>query len=372
MRQLKSRAWPRGLLGLGIAALLACAAWATLVGAMRLIDPLDKAVQPASELALRGAGLPKAPVAGVARAGTRLVAVGARGLILVSVDAGGSWRQAPSPVSTDLVSVRFVSATTAWVVGHDAVILRSDDGGENWRRVHDGRSVLKLLREAYPAATAPKLAQEVEAGAQQSATADVWPAPFLDIWFENAQSGFAVGAFGLILRTSDGGQHWQPWLEHVDNEKRFHLYGMGGRPGQVYLAGEQGLLLRLNASGDRFERVETPYNGTYFGVQLVGANKLLAFGLRGNAFASDDAGLRWQKIETGVDSNLVAAIEADGDVLLVSQAGEVLALSPDAKTAKGQQVPAGGDVFAAVALADHRVAVARASGPAVMAWPASQ
>ena len=65
-------------------------------------------------------------------------------------------------------------AVAAWAVGHDAVALRSTDGGASWQRVLDGRALLKLLREHYaPSVGAPdagKVREEVERWAAQSAT----------------------------------------------------------------------------------------------------------------------------------------------------------------------------------------------------------
>eukprot|EP01041_Mallomonas_annulata_P040423 gene40423-64322_t len=74
----------------------------------------------------------RAMVSGVASQGGRTIAVGPRGLILLSEDGGVSWRQVGSPVSTDLTTVRFASSGVAWAVGHDAVALRSPDGGASW------------------------------------------------------------------------------------------------------------------------------------------------------------------------------------------------------------------------------------------------
>ena len=90
----------------------------------------------------------KSMVSGVASQGGRTVAVGPRGLILLSEDGGGSWRQVGSPVSTDLATVRFAGPNVVWAVGHDAVALRSTDGGASWERMLDGRTVLRLLRES--------------------------------------------------------------------------------------------------------------------------------------------------------------------------------------------------------------------------------
>ena len=69
---------------------------------------------------------------GLASAGKRIVAVGQRGHILYSDDAGKSWRQAEVPVSSDLVAVSFPNATNGWAVGHDGVVLRTTDAGVTW------------------------------------------------------------------------------------------------------------------------------------------------------------------------------------------------------------------------------------------------
>ena len=38
------------------------------------------------------------------------------------------------------------------------------------------------------------------------------PNPFLDVLFSDASEGFVIGAFGLVLRTRDGGKSWEPWI----------------------------------------------------------------------------------------------------------------------------------------------------------------
>src|SRR5215469_14097420 len=91
-----------------------------------------------------GADLRKAPawrsqapestlILGVAHAGPRLVAVGARGMVLLSDDDGTSWRQAKTvPVRSTLTAVSFIDSKSGWAVGHDGAILATNDGGETW------------------------------------------------------------------------------------------------------------------------------------------------------------------------------------------------------------------------------------------------
>jgi photosystem II stability/assembly factor-like uncharacterized protein len=307
-------------------------------------------------------------ISGIARRGDRLVGVGAAGIILLSLDGGAEWKQVPSPVSSDLVSVKFIDDTLVWAVGHDAVALRSTDGGANWERMLDGRSVLQLLESTYSEraakgdALAQEMLKELSRSAKQSATPGVLPAPFLDLWFGEGGEGYLVGAFGLILHTADGGKRWEPWSERADNEKRFHLYGATGDGQQVYLVGEQGLLLTIDRQQQRFVKVTTPYAGTYFGIDAAPA-RLVAYGLRGNAYVSRDEGRTWQKIDTATDAHIVAAVKAGDDrLLLVSQAGQVLALNGTELKASPLQVSSTGEVLGAASAGSRGLAFAQING----------
>lgn len=358
----------RPLLAGLLVALVGLAGWVAAAGDARrsLPDPLDIAVKPVSPA-------PKGVTSGIARQGDRLLAVGARGLILLSTDGARSWAQVASPVATDPVTVKFTGANTAWAVGHDGVALRSIDGGASWQRLLDGRALLKLLNTAYAERVkngepgAEGVAKEIQRAVAQSATPDVLPSPLLDVWFADANEGYLVGAFGLLLRTQDGGQTWQPLIEHADNERRFHLYTVSGQGDHRWIAGEQGLLMRWDAARSRFVKVATPYNGSFFGLQ-VGPRQRVAFGLRGNAFASDDDGARWRKIDTGTDANLVALVPLPtsatdaGRFLLVSQAGQLLLVNPGSSKAVALQRPFTTEVYGAVAGKPGSLALAQVNG----------
>lgn len=341
------------LAALAVSAIVATAATSS---AGRLPDVLDTPT-------LVRAAAARAMVSGIAASGATLIAVGPRGTLLRSTDGGAQWQAVAVPVSADLTSVRFSSSDTAWAVGHDAVILKSTDGGATWARVLDGRVLLKTLQQA--AQGDPRLAKDVERTMAQSASPDVWPTALFDLMFIDAERGFAVGAFGLLLATTDGGKTWQPASDRTDNERGFHLYAIQGEGGRPYIAGEQGVLLRLDAMGQRFVRVETPYKGSFFGLATAG-NAVLAFGLRGNAFLSLDAGGSWRKLETRTDANLVSAALRDDAMWLATQGGDILAGSVASDKLAVLASAPGPDLYGAVALEPGRFAVARLNGVATI------
>lgn len=339
--------------------ILGVAAVAATASRDRLPDVLD---MPAQE---RDASQ-RRPATGVAASGRTVLAVGPRGLVMRSVDAGQSWAQVTAPVSADLTSVRFSANGTAWIVGHDSVILRSDDAGATWRRMLDGRELLKHLRAA--AGANEHLKRGIEKAMAQSATPDVWPAALLDIAFVDARRGFAVGAFGLLLSTQDGGATWAPWLDRADNERQYHLYAVTAGEAGVFIAGEYGLLLQLDAAGQRFARMKSPYEGSFFGIAASG-ERLVVHGLRGNAFVSDDAGARWQRLETSTDANIVSASVDAGHLWLATQSGQILAAAGAATQMQPLASAPGSELYGAVQLKDGRFAVARMGGVSTLESP---
>ena len=257
--------------------------------------------------------------------------VGAHGTILLSEDAGATWKQAAVPVAADLTTVRFTGPGVAWALGHDGVALRSVDRGATWSKVLDGRTLLALLNNHYRGlaargdAGAVAVLDEVKRAAAQSATPDVLSYPFLDISIDAGGEGFLAGAFGLLLHTRDGGKSWEPWLERADNDRRMHLYALERAPdGVFYLAGEQGLLRRYDRAAGRFAKLESPYTGTFFGLKAGDAG-LAAFGLRGSAFVSADGGTSWKQVALGTEATVVDAVAcAPGEMAFVTQDGRVL------------------------------------------------
>lgn len=281
-------------------------------------DPLQTPAMP-SRLAAAGSML------AVAHVGDHLVAVGRRGLIVVSDAAGTKWTQATVPLSSDLVAVHFPTAEHGWAVGHSGVILHTNDGGYSWTSQADGRSLSKVISQAYlsrrndGAQVDKKLAEQarrlVEDGPIQ---------PLLSVWFRDERVGFVVGAFGLIFRTEDGGKTWVAWMDRIDNPKGLHIYSVCGTTQDVYIAGEQGLMARLPMGESRFRTLRTPYEGSYFGV-AANTDVLLIHGMRGNASLSVDAGATWKQIKLPSRSGITAAeIAPDRQLVLVTQTGEWL------------------------------------------------
>lgn len=222
--------------------------------------------------------------------GTSMVVAGERGHILHSRDSGHNWQQAQVPSRVLLTGLYLLDEKTGWAVGHDATILKTEDGGKQWR----------------------KLFSDPEA-----------EAPLLDIWFGDARHGIAIGAYGLMYRSDDGGESWQ--RHQVNGEDDYHLNQISqGKDGTLYIAAEAGMVYRSEDGGESWQTLDSPYHGSLFGTLPIDGESLFLYGLRGHLFRSSDRGATWQPVATGTTAMITGALRRGSQCLFTGLSGVLL------------------------------------------------
>jgi photosystem II stability/assembly factor-like uncharacterized protein len=278
----------------------------------------------------------------------RVIAVGERGHIMVSSDYGENFQQARVP-SRQMLTAVHIGTKQAWAVGHDGLILASGDGGGSWRIQRDGLAVQAQVnleaREQAHTRVAHLLAAEPMPGAdraqydldleeaqwdledaEETLTEPVFTSPLLDVWFVDDLEGWAVGAFGTALHTQNGGQQWQDISHGLDNPDEFHFNSIvGDSQGSLLIAGESGTLFRSLDSGNTWQRLSSPYVGSWFGALYDQQHQRFSiFGLRGSLYQSSDKGDNWQLLAPENHLSLAGGDTAEGVTVLVGSVGAVL------------------------------------------------
>ncbi|MCK5769700.1 YCF48-related protein [Algiphilus sp.] len=235
---------------------------------------------------------------GLARDGAGFVAGGAKGRILTAESARGPWTDAEVGETHGSPVTRIVAVDDGrmFAVGHNLMILRSTDGGGSWQNVHVDLDV---------------------------------PEPLLDIAkVPGGDRLVAVGGFGQYLESGDGGDTWTS--RRIEAFNGSHLNDIViGADGTLLIAAERGLLLRSRDGGQTWDPLELDYPGSMFGALSLGDGRWLAFGMRGNAFLSEDNGDSWQAVDTGISDSLFGGTQlADGRVVLVGAMHTILIATP--------------------------------------------
>lgn len=322
----------------------------------------------------------------LAWAGQRLLAVGERGAIVYSGNQGKDWTQARVPASVTLTAIHFPSPRNGWAVGHDGLILASQDGGQTWTRQFDGNDANALmlaaaqvrLRDAQAARQDTAAVQRLEDALEDAkAGAAFGPSrPLFDVWFGSDSDGYAVGAFGQVFHTGDAGRHWALVDIAAVNPDGLHINAVTGHAGALLLAAEAGKVFRLDAGAAAWQRLDTGYAGQLFGVRAfqdgAGASVILAYGFGGNVFRSSDQGRHWRAIPSGTKKSLTASVLlADGTLYLAAADGRLYKSSDGGLSFSAG--PAAASQASALALADNgrTLIVAGAGGAVRYPLPAS-
>ncbi|NCF20795.1 MAG: hypothetical protein GWP63_21400 [Haliea sp.] len=332
-----------------LAALLAVMVtpWSSGVWAAKKYDVLELPAVP-SELAT------KSLIYTIRKFDGRHFATGHRGHILYSDDGGENWVQAEVPVRSAILDVYFPSPELGWAVGHEGVILHSSDGGKSWVKQFDGirygqeglALYQKMAAEDPNEPLYPYLVEEMEFAISQGADK-----PLFKIRMHTTTSGHALGAYGMILRTEDGGKNWKHVLHHMENDSFYHVFDFAQLPGDrmFFLSGEAGLLMVGDATLDTpsGKRVHTvPWEGSFFTSNDTVDRAIVMGGLRGRMFRTEDLGANWEVVEKPPTSALVDSTRLSNDNLVfVGIAGEVLLSTDNGHSFSRLPINPGGMVF---------------------------
>ena len=161
-------------------------------------------------------GTPPSPAPGV-----HAWAVGEPGVILATSDGGAVWKRQPFFLPQRGVDVAFADASTGWLATDAGTVLRTTDGGTGWTVVEQAPMIVKavaavgagrvcVVGEAQEAAgepVAPVLLRTDDGG-------ETWrrsrfdAAQLVDVAFADERRGVLV-ALDRVWSTRDGGRTWR-------------------------------------------------------------------------------------------------------------------------------------------------------------------
>ncbi len=270
-----------------------------------------------------------------------------KGGIWGTTDGGATWEIQEKIEKPANLRFFFVSPTIGWAVGwrwrHDpmwgytltgAVIFHTSDGGKTWITQFDKPGKKLALLDAF--FVSPDLGwvvgsngfvmHTVDGGKQWIQQKSSTKFRLEKVQFVDSKMGWAIGVKGgateifdkpeeqeegIILQTSDGGEHWHTQWTKRDrwlNGLFFLNRKNGWATGKTFVRGERGLILHTNNGGNSWMENETAENfpaepfffDKYHGyTQLLTQTNYLITKER-LLFLTDNGGKTWESQKVGV------------------------------------------------------------------------
>lgn len=280
-------------------------------------------------------------------------AVGDSGLILKTTDGGNTWLNRSLPMVDELFDLQVIDLNTAWIGGENGFVRRSTNGGNSWTSINTGYSFnvfivdftdvsngiifgengagrrttdggITWMQISLPGFSnyidiyrlTPNAAWVVREDGKIAKTTDNinWTlittgitTPLKGIWFESILLGWAVGAEGRILKTSDGGDTWT----NVESgtTKNLNSICIDGPQGGL-IVGNFGKVLkydRLTSTWSGNEYISNTLNDIYFVDDNIG----WAVGNLGVILKTTNKGFTWTRQTNNFTDDLLSVFMID-------------------------------------------------------------
>jgi photosystem II stability/assembly factor-like uncharacterized protein len=288
--------------------------------------------------------------------GSTLVLVGDKGTIVRSGNGGESWSVIASPVAGKFAQL--VKAGGKLIASDGKAGVESADGGKTWSEVADPATLEGLPAIAKPGACDNRLPAAGEACKFVRQVTTNLGLPNVKSFTFKGDIGLAVGEFGLVALTNDGGATWRATsgfplrglqafatrgktiaaigkdlaVSSTDGGKTYSQALLPAKigaiqtakvlaDGSVIAAGTKGTILK--ATGNLSSWIPLPtypknnvkYNGLY---EVNGV--LYGTGAKGEIDRSENKGASWRPIATGVKSPILSVTGEGNTVLAIAAA----------------------------------------------------
>lgn len=233
------------------------------------------------------------------------------GKILHTSDGGETWQLQESGTENALMDVEFLDKSHGWVVGANNTVLKTENGGKEWETFNPPAEVIEDATEGiidteeailnaihfldlingWAVGEYGMVYRTNDGGITWvKKNAGITFGDYLfDVHFATPEKGWIVGIGGRIFRTDDGGEHWAPFTSPTENA----LYTISSTNGQVLAAGTKGTLLMCNSNEWKHCDSHLPSLSWFRSIKFINENSGWIVGGTGTILRTTNGGKEW-------------------------------------------------------------------------------
>ncbi len=228
-------------------------------------------------------------------------------------DAGQSWQLQQYGSSKFITRVKMIDSLVGWAAGGDAIYFRTTDGGQSWQWYFVGSQLFTDLygmaplsdQECFAAAGVPSgfpggqgyIFHTTNGGNDWTILKHDTTYDYLDILFLDNNHGVVVGGLDdepfspIVLYTDNAGQTWTD----VTPDFGYTLRAITSAGNNLWAVGKFGTVIHSSDGGLTWELQNTPTQVTLFDVEFSDESHGVAVGDSAVVLYTDNGGITWQR-----------------------------------------------------------------------------
>ncbi|HZV70760.1 MAG TPA: YCF48-related protein [Saprospiraceae bacterium] len=225
--------------------------------------------------------------------------------VMHSIDAGATWIETSGPTRNLIQDVYFINRNTGFAIGQKGLILRTVNGGENWEDISFGdKSYLSIhglnMNDLWMGSN-QRIYHSADAGLHWNESG-VFPAGsgnINDVLAISANRIIAASSTGKIFLSKNAGMTWDS-VYNSGNQMR----SIARIDDQHYMAaGFNGVILRSDDQGQTWQPVTIPepnlqYEQSFF---INGEGYLISSSFKKVMWHTTDNGITWDTLNLPID-----------------------------------------------------------------------
>ena len=246
--------------------------------------------------------------------GVALLVAASAPLATLAADAGAAASQLSAVrkgIPHDALFGLNIQGRNGLAVGGAGTLLETKDGGSTWNAVESGTKVglFGIGIAGEHRLVCGQLGTVLkEEGGKWTAIKTGFEQRLLNIDVNAAGLTIAVGEFGTVLRSKDGGKTWDkrelPWASYRDDGYEPHMYTVDVQDsGRIILGAEFSYVLVSDDGGETF-KLANKGEKSIFAMHLLADGTGYAAGQEGMVLKTTNNGDSWEPLKSGTEANL--------------------------------------------------------------------